>query len=190
MTFPSTYACLKRQVYSKNEYSIIPIRFEDRYNILKWRNEQIYHLRQNKPLKEKDQDEYFENVIANLFDKEEPSQILFSFLEGEKCIGYGGLVHINWIDKNAELSFLMDTSLETSNFETYWFCFLNLIEQVAFEELEFHKISTYALDLRPKLYPVLENSGFEKEALLKKHCLFNSEYVDVVIHSKFRSASH
>ena len=43
----------------------------------------------------------------------------------------------------------------------------------------------YAFDLRPKLYPVLEQSGFKKEAVLKKQCLFNLEYIDVVIHSKF-----
>ena len=187
MTFPDSYSCLNRQSFSKNEYHLIPIRYKDRYDILKWRNEQIYHLRQNKPLSEIDQDEYFQNIVARLFEQNQPNQILFSFLEGDKCIGYGGLVHINWIDKLAEISFLMDTCLEVSNFEKNWHCFLSLIEQVAFEELTFHKISTFALDLRPKLYPVLENSGFVKEAVLKKHCLFESEYVDVVIHSKFRA---
>jgi len=187
MTFPDSYTCLNKQSFATNEFRLIPIRFEDRYKILKWRNEQIYHLRQNKPLEEKDQDAYFLTVIANLFDQENPGQILFSFMQGDICIGYGGLVHINWIDKHAEISFIMDTSLEASHFANYWQYFLNLIEQVAFEELAFHKISTFALDLRPKLYPVLENSGFGKEAVLKNHCLFNSEYVDVVIHSKFRA---
>ncbi|TVR77522.1 MAG: GNAT family N-acetyltransferase [Chitinophagaceae bacterium] len=186
MTFPDSYTCLDRQVFSKNEYYLIPIRFQDRYKIMKWRNEQIYHLRQNKPLEEKDQDQYFQNIVARLFDQEQPNQILFSFLEGDKCIGYGGLVHINWVDKNAEISFIMDTSLEASYFENYWHIFLKLIEEVAFEELTLHKIFTYALDLRPKLYPVLKNSGYVLEAVLKNHCLYNLRYVDVIIHSKFR----
>ena len=62
--------------------------------------------------------------------------------------------------------------------------YLLLIEKVAFEELQFHKIFTYAFDLRPHLYEALENSGFIKDARLKDHCLFDNRYLDVVIHSK------
>ena len=102
---PSEYICLKNQSYEQNGFSIVPIRYEDRLEIMKWRNDQIYHLRQDKPLTEKDQNLYFKNTIAKLFQKENPNQILFSFLRENICIGYGGLVHINWIDKNAEISF-------------------------------------------------------------------------------------
>ena len=44
------YKALNNQEYSFNEYSIVPIRSQDRFSIMKWRNEQIYHLRQDKPL--------------------------------------------------------------------------------------------------------------------------------------------
>ena len=44
------YKCLAKQKYTLNEFQIVPIRNEDRYDIMKWRNEQIYHLRQSKPL--------------------------------------------------------------------------------------------------------------------------------------------
>ena len=179
------YAVLNNQVFDFGNYKIMPIRYEDRFDIMKWRNEQIYHLRQNKPLTPEDQEDYFNNVVSKLFDQEQPGQILFSYLEDGICIGYGGLVHINWIDKNAEISFVMDTDLEKDNFQKHWGIFLNLIEQVAFIDLQLHKISTYAFDLRPKLYPVLHTSGFSKEAVLNSHCFFNGEYVDVVIHSKF-----
>lgn len=181
----NSYAILNHQVFESENYKIIPIRYEDRFYIMKWRNEQMYHLRQNKILTLEDQENYFDTVVKTLFNQEKPSQILFSFIQDEVCIGYGGLVHINWLDKNAEISFLMNTDLEKDNFQKYWSVFLNLIERVAFEDLKLHKITTYAFDLRPKLYPVLENSGFNKEAVLKKHCFFNSEYIDVVIHSKF-----
>ena len=156
-------------------------------DVMKWRNEQIYHLRQDKPLTEAVQNSYFENVVAKLFDEDKPSQILFSFLENDICIGYGGLVHINWSDKNAEISFIMNTDLEKNDFQKHWGTFLNLIEQVAFIDLKFYKITTYALDLRPKLYFILENSGFYKEATLKKHCFFNGEFKNIIIHSKFNS---
>ncbi|HMR86859.1 MAG TPA: GNAT family N-acetyltransferase, partial [Saprospiraceae bacterium] len=105
MNFPTKYKSLNLAEISDGQYKIVPIRYEDRLNIMKWRNEQMYHLRQSKPLTEEEQERYFTNVVAQLFDKEQPDQILFSYLEGDVCIGYGGLVHINWIDKNAELSF-------------------------------------------------------------------------------------
>lgn len=180
----NSYKVLNNQVFECGDYSIVPIRYEDRMDIMKWRNEQIYHLRQDKILTEEDQNTYFDNVVSSLFTQERPNQILFSYLKGDTCIGYGGLVHINWIDKNAELSFIMDTVLESQGFEFHWKTYLKLIEQVAFNELGFHKLFIYAFDLRPHLYLAIEKAGFYKEAVLKEHCLFNNQFIDVVIHSK------
>jgi RimJ/RimL family protein N-acetyltransferase len=152
---------------------------------MQWRNEQIYHLRQPKPLDKESQDKYFNTIITKLFEDDNPDQILFSYLENGVCIGYGGLVHINWIDKNTELSYIMNTKDET-NFIAHWSNFLSFIEQVAFEELQFHKIFTYAFDLRPHLYTVLEQNGYQKEAVLKEHCFFDNKFIDVIIHSKIK----
>ena len=145
------YKCLSNQVFTNLEYSIVPIRFEDRFDIMKWRNEQMYHLRQSITLTTEIQNAYFNNVIKSLYDQNEPSQILFSYIKGGKCIGYGGLVHINWADKNAEISFIMATELENESFQFHWATFLKLIEICAFEDLHLHKIYTYAFDLRPKI---------------------------------------
>ena len=145
----------------------------------------MYHLRQHKSLTEKDQEHYFNTIVIKLFDQEQPNQILFSYMKDDICIGYGGLVHINWVDKNAEISFIMDTALEKENFSKHWGQFLGLIEKVAFKELKLYKIFTFAFDLRPHLYEPIENVGFVKEATLKKHCLFNGEFKDVIIHAKF-----
>ncbi|MFT4800409.1 MAG: RimJ/RimL family protein N-acetyltransferase [Flavobacteriaceae bacterium] len=182
-----SYKVLNNQIFSNDEFSIVPIRYEDRMDILKWRNEQVYHLRQDKPLTEQDQELYFKTVVSKLFDEEQPHQILFSYLQNGICIGYGGLVHINWIDKNAEISFIMNTKLEKDYFATHWKTFLKLIEQVAFKELNLYKIFTFAFDLRPHLYAPTEAAGFVKEAILKQHCCFNGEYKDVIIHSKFNT---
>jgi RimJ/RimL family protein N-acetyltransferase len=179
------YTCLINSTFEDGSFSIVPLRYEDRLDILKWRNEQIYHLRQNKPLTVEDQENYFNTVVDKLFNEKQPNQILFSYLENGKCIGYGGLVHINWIDKNAEISFVMNTTLEVNDFQGNWINYLKLIEKVAFEDLKFHKIFTYAFDLRPHLYQAIEIAGFSKEAVLKEHCLFNNVFLDVVIHSKF-----
>lgn len=181
------YKCLSKQRYSLNEYQIVPIRDEDRYYIMKWRNEQIYHLRQTKLLDKQSQDSYFNNIISKLFENEKPDQILYSYLENGKCVGYGGLVHINWADLNAEISFILNTVLDKNNFEIHWKFFLGLIEEVAFKELKFHKIYTYAYDLRPKLYVALSNCGYVEEAKLKEHGFFNNNFIDVIIHSKLNA---
>ena len=179
------YKCLNEQIISNGRYSIVPIRFEDRKLIMKWRNEQIYHLRQAKPLTKEKQDWYFNNVVVKLFEQEQPGQILFSFLKEDKCIGYGGLVHINWIDKNAEVSFIMNTNLEKEFFEFHWVTYLNLIEDVAYNQLNLKKIFTYAYDIRPHLFKAVEKAGFKKEASLIDHCKIQGIFYDVIIHSKF-----
>jgi hypothetical protein len=179
------YKVLNNQIHTIGDYSIVPIRYQDRFEIMKWRNEQIYHLRQKDFLTEDCQEKYFTKVIQNLFKTEYPDQLLFSFLKNNNCIGYGGLVKINWIDKNAEISFLMNTNLEKNHFEEYWLLFLELIEQVGFSDIFLNKIYTYAFDLRPQLYPILLKANYSEESRLKAHCFFQEKFIDVLIHSKF-----
>ena len=183
----TNYKVLNKQTFSRGSHRIVPIRMEDRYAIMQWRNEQIFHLRQNKPLNEEDQDTYFNTAVAGLFGQEQPGQILFSYLDGDECIGYGGLVHINWIDQNAEISFITNTSIKDEQYKFHMSTFLSLIEEVAFNELAFHKLFTYAFDVRPHIYPILEMNGFKKEAVLTEHCLFNGDFKDVIIHTKFNT---
>ena len=155
---------------------------------MQWRNEQIYHLRQNKPLDKETQDKYFDIVVSKLFEKENPEQILFSYLENGVCIGYGGLVHINWLDKNAEISFIMNTKLEELHFNKHWKIFLGLLEISAFESLNFHKIFTHAYNIRPKLFEILIECKYTNEAILHEHVFIDNVYHDVLIHSKFNKS--
>ncbi len=73
------YKILNKQEFSNKEFSIVPIRFQDRLDIMKWRNEQLFHLRQNKLLTVEDQENYFNDVVSFLFEKEKPEQMLFHF---------------------------------------------------------------------------------------------------------------
>ena len=179
------YLCLDRLAFHSGNFLLESIRDEDQSEIMNIRNAQLYHLRQAAPLSTEKQRHYFSTVVANLFKQEQPNQLLFSFFEKGTFIGYGGLVHINWTDRNAEISFVMKTELEKDHFEKYWSNYLNLIEQVAFDALNFHKIFTYAFDVRPHLYPVLTGSGYHEEARLKEHCFFDGRFLDVVYHAKF-----
>jgi hypothetical protein len=78
----------------------------------------------------------------------------------------------------------MATELEALDFEKNWVIFLHLLEKVAFTYLKFHRLVTYAFDLRPHLYKALEISKYIEEARLKNHYLFNDKLIDVVIHAK------
>jgi hypothetical protein len=180
----SEYIALKNQIVKYDNFSLVPIRIEDRYQIMKWRNEQIYHLRQEKLLTNESQDIYFKNVVSKLFNEKYPEQILFSYLNGNECIGYGGLVHINWVDRNAEISFIMNTELESTEFTKHWGIFLTLINKIATQELNLIKTYTYAYDLRPMLYCALEGAGYIQEAKLSKHKKFDNKFIDILIHSK------
>lgn len=184
MIFPNKYIALSQNEYKNKEFQIVPIRYEDKLDILKWRNEQIYHLRQSELLTKESQENYFKNTISKLFTEINPTQLLFSFLKNNNCIGYGGLVHIDWENKSSEISFIMKTTLEKKYFHFYWKTFLQLIEKPAFEDLKLHKLTTYAFDIRPKLYIALEESGYQKEAVLENKCFINNEYKNIIIHSK------
>ena len=176
------YKCLETNIYNEGKYTILPLRFQDRYDIMKWRNEQKYHLRQQNDLNQEIQDLYFKNVINNLFKLKFPKQILFSYLEDDKCIGYGGLVHVNWKKRDAEISFIMDTVLEDESFDFHWSIFLNLIEKVAFIDLKLIRIFTHAYNLRPHLYDVLLKNNYNEESRIKSDNTKKSEFV--LVHSK------
>lgn len=183
------YSCLNENIFQFNDYKIVPLRDEDKYPIMEWRNEQIEILRQNAPLTKQSQENYFKTVVEPLFSQENPSQVLFSFLLNDNLIGYGGIVHINWKDKHGEISFLLETQRNTIEiFSQDIARFLELIKVVAFQELAFRKIFTYAYDIRPYLYPVLEKSGFYEEARLKDHVLIDGKFKDVLIHSCFNES--
>ena len=75
----NTYKVLNKQVFSQGEYKLVPIRFEDRWDIMNWRNEQIFHLRQSEPLTEEVQDAYFQNVVTNYLIRNSPIKFFFLF---------------------------------------------------------------------------------------------------------------
>ncbi len=180
------YRCLKQQEFSFNQYSIIPIRDADKYAIMNWRNEQISILRQKHLLTKENQDNYFKEVISKLFDEQFPSQIIFSVLENDVFMGYGGLVHIDWGSSHAEISFITATDRANvpNRFILDWKIFLKLIITVA-QQIGMVKIYTYAYDLRPNLYLALGASAFAQEARLLRHVKIEDRFYDVLIHSFF-----
>jgi len=178
------YPYLVKKKYCFKKYCITPIRRQDIQKIRKWRNEQIDVLRQTKPLTAEDQTRYYNKEITRTFFAKEPDLILFSFLLNNLCIGYGGLVHLNWSSKKAEVSFLTKTE-RNENKEVYqkdFRAFFKLIKKLAFEELEFNRLFTETYEIRPYVIKLLEEMKFVLKRRKKKYMKIKGIYIDSLIH--------
>jgi len=179
------YLCLKSNEYKLKDYSIVPYRKKDIFYIMKWRNEQIEILRQNKILTKEEQIAYYYNFIKPTFKEKTPKQILFSFLERKNCIGYGGLTNIDWINKKAELSFLLDTkrAKNENTYEKDFSAFLFLIKKICFEELKLNRLFAETYAFRKFHISILEKNGFIYEGRLRQNVYKNNLFIDSYIHS-------
>ncbi len=178
------YSCLHLNSYSIDEYRLESLRESDIYEIKEWRNTQIDVLRQNKTLTDEDQYNYYHKAIKPTFKAPFPQQILFSFFKKDVLIGYGGIVHISWIDKRGEISFLLatDRAKNSATYKNDFEFFLKLIKLVAFKDLQFNKITTETFDIRDFHVSILEKNGFALEGRMKKHVFISDQFVDSLIH--------
>lgn len=184
MEMSNSYRCLKQQVLEMDGYVLVPLREEDIWPIKEWRNAQIDVLRQKRPLMDEDQRRYYEEIVRPQFALPQPPQILFSYLRDGRCIGYGGLMNIDWDARRAEVSFLLDTS-RTHDLDVYcrdFAVFLRMLKHIAFEQLDFHRLFTETYDIRPHHVAVLESNGFVPEGRMRDHVMIRGAYVDSLIH--------
>lgn len=179
------YKVLHNNIFTCDEFSIHPIHEENMEPIRIWRNEQMEVLRQNKELSSDDQLNYFNGVVKPLFELNKPSQLLFGFYKNTDLIGYGGLVHISWIDLRAEMSFLVNTKLskDAQNYKESMKAFISLILKLVFVELKFNKVFTETYDFRTLHISILEESGYKVEGILREHICVNNKYYNSIIHS-------
>lgn len=185
MTPPSHYNVLGKDPICLHEYSISSIKMDDAEPIRIWRNEQMSALRQNQPLTKTQQTNYFQKLIDNDFGMIQPEQILVRFCHEKKLIGYGGLVHIDWINLRSEISFLLETNY-TQDHDNYSYLlrvFFDLIKKVAFEKLGFHKLTTEAYSHRGYHVSAIESAGFKRDGVLREHTIIEGEWTDAVLAS-------
>ena len=184
------YSFLTHNKISFGKYSLSPLRKRDIQKIRKWRNEQINVLRQKIPLTKEIQLKYYINTVKKSFYKNKPDIVLFSFLHDRNCIGYGGLVHMNWNSKTGEISFITNTirTKSKSIYQKDFSIFLKLIFKISFDYMSLNKLTTETFDIRPWTIEVLENHGFKREGRLKKHVLIDGKLYDSIFHAKFASS--
>ena len=178
------YKFLKNRKYSLRNYSIVPLRNDDIIKIKTWRNEQINILRQKDLLSNSQQKEYYHSLIENSFYIIKPSEILFSFLLNDECIGYGGLVHIDWVKKIGEISFINNTT-RASNDELYrsdFKNFISLLFGITFSELKFSKVTTETYGIRTNTLRLLDELGFKLNHVIENNIQINNKKYNSFFH--------
>jgi RimJ/RimL family protein N-acetyltransferase len=182
------YRCLKLQEIVSDQFALKTIQDDDIEDVRRWRNDQIDVLRQPEPISSVQQKRYFEQSIWPAMELENPENILLTFFENKKRIGYGGLVHIVWEHRRAEVSFLLDTAISRNVEERarYFSAYLKIIKDFAFNNLALDKLTTETYDIRPDYIQVLEENDFELEGRLRRHVVINEKYIDSVCHAAFR----
>lgn len=181
-----SYIHLKQQCYIQGTYKVTSIREEDMLVIKQWRNEQMDVLRQNQVLTDKDQLRYFSNVVLPSYSDPATRIILFSFFLNEELIGYGGLTNLDWINKRAEISYLVKTDrskeANAGQYTADFSAFLKLMKRIAFNDLELNRLYTETFDIRPLHIQVLQDNGFLYEGRMKEHVFINGRFVDSLLH--------
>ena len=181
--WPSTYACLGHSSWCSGAYELRPVRYHDREPIRAWRNAQIDVLRQSQPLSEKTQDAYFAEIVRPQFDQSNPDQVLFTLWLEAHLIGYGGLVHIDWWHRRAEVSFLVaPVRLARRTYEEDFLSFLGLIAEVARDDLGFHRLTGETFPERVEHVRIFESFGFVREGRLLEHRRITGGFGDSLVH--------
>ncbi len=185
MNIPKDYACLRRNQFQSGEYQIRPIQLQDVEAIRIWRNDQIEFLRQNEPITKEQQVNYFQERVWPLFVQLEPNQLLFSFLYKNELMGYGGLVHLDWKKRKAEVSFLLDSSksLNIDFYKQAFLAFLGMVKWLSFSELNLLELTTETYMNRTEQIAILEEAGFKRGDILGNRKKVGDTWLDSVKHS-------
>ncbi|MEQ8251850.1 GNAT family N-acetyltransferase [Oceanibaculum nanhaiense] len=181
---PATYACMPHPVLEAGTLSVRAVQKAEIEAIRQWRNAQIDVLRQAEPITPEQQEAYFATHIWPQFSKARPDTILVSYREEDRLIGYGGLVHVAWAHRRAEVSFLLDPVHigDDKVVARYFSAFLGLMKRLAFADLGLNRLCTETYAIRPNYVAMLEENGFRREGVLRQHVWIDGQPVDSILH--------
>lgn len=157
--------------------------------IRQWRNDQMDVLRQTAPISPEQQERYFAEHVWPQTMSLEPTQVLVALERAGVLIGYGGLVHISWPNRRAEVSFLLTPELEKNSDELIGLFsrFLDLMKQLAFDDLGLRRLCTETFAHRSRHIATLEAWGFRCEGRLREHVLIDGKPTDAFAHGLLAS---
>ena len=180
------YKCLGNESLGIHEISVSAIQPTEIETIRIWRNQQKRILRQIVDISAKEQIMYYQESIWKFLDDPTPGQILLAVHKNRQLVAYGGLVHISWENLRAEISFLTDTNIkpESLEYEYLFDSFLKIIEQIAKDKLNLHKLTLETYEIRKEHIKVIESAGYAREGSLADHKLIDGAWVNSILHGK------
>ena len=184
MHFEQAYSVMPRPQLEDQAFTLRAIQPADIETIRQWRNAQMDVLRQSTVITTEAQQRYFAEKVWPQKPLLQPDQILLAIENYGNFIGYGGLVHVSWRDRRAEVSFLLDPSIE-SDFqkrEEFFAKYLRLLQELAFSDLSLFRLWTETYSHRTGHIRTLESMGFKLEGRLRNHIALNSGFIDAEIH--------
>ncbi|HEX4984483.1 MAG TPA: GNAT family protein [Burkholderiales bacterium] len=178
------YECMPKSRLEAGSFYVEAVQPSHIELIRQWRNAQIEFLRQSNLISPEQQRAYYQTNVWPDMRVSEPKNILLSYYEKQDLIGYGGLVHIAWEHRRAEVSFLLRTELSATedDFLRYFPAFLRLMKSLAFEDLGLNRLCTETYAIRERYISVLESTGFRREGVLKQHVRIKGVPMDSFLH--------
>lgn len=194
MTCEQAYTVMPKPRLQDGELTLRAVQPADIESIRQWRNAQIDVLRQSCIITPEAQQRYFSEHVWPGKTSPQPTQILLAIEYHDQLIGYGGLVHIAWAYRRAEVSFLLEPQLErnTPFLADCFTRFLRLLQILAFEDLQLQRLTTETYSHRTVHIQALEAAGYQLEGRLKDHVVVDGQPCDALVHGLLagQSRSH
>jgi RimJ/RimL family protein N-acetyltransferase len=179
-----TYKVLSAAEFSDGDILLRAVSISDIETIRLWRNSQMDVLRQKVEISAEQQVQYYSSHVFPERARIHPKQILFAIEKDRKLIGYGGFVHISWDDLRAEVSFLLDPTVERDVIarEKVFRQFLSIIKRIAFSDIGLFRLWTETYANRVSHIKSLELEGFCREGKLRSHNVIAQVPTDSLLH--------
>lgn len=184
MPAEQAYIVMPRPRLKDGEFTLRAVQPTDIEAIRQWRNAQMDVLRQISTITPEAQQRYFAEHVWPQKILSNPEQILLAIEMNGGLIGYGGLVHISWRDLRAEVSFLLDPTIECDRHmrSVIFAQFLRLLQEFAFTDLALRRLWTETYSNRTEHIRTLESVGFQLEGRLRNHVASKDTFLDSLIH--------
>jgi RimJ/RimL family protein N-acetyltransferase len=159
-----SYKALSQEHWQFGGFWFRPLRFRDIERIRLWRNSQRKYLRQRGFISRVRQISYFLFSFRKDLPLEHPEKVLLGMESGGQLVGYCGLVHINWIRDEAEVSFLVSRAknVEEAYGQVMTAALMCLCEVAKSLGLKWLKTETYVFPERQNHLAILEAFGFSE----------------------------
>lgn len=150
------------------------------------RNNKINVLRQNKKISKTFQKKYFKNFFLKSYKDKNSKISLYTIKFNKKIVGYGGLTNIDYLNLNAEVSFLLDPAYKEyqTSYKNIFSMFLSDLIKYS-KILKLKKIYTETFYFRRSHITILEKYNFQYEGLKKKHYFKSGRLISSVLHGLY-----